>query len=94
MTVIALALWIKASNMTMIIGILRSGGDTHFAFVADTVAVWLAGVPLAFAGAFYFRLPIYWVVLLVVAGDELLRFSLSLWRVRSGRWINNVVQYI
>jgi len=91
LTVMGLALWLKASNMMMIVGILRSGGDTRYAFFADAGSVWFVGIPLAFLAAFYFHLPVYWVVVFVL-GDEAVKFGLSIHRVFSKRWINNVVQ--
>jgi Na+-driven multidrug efflux pump len=91
--VISAALWLKAANMVMIVGILRSGGDTRFALFADTAPLWTIGVPLALLGAFVLHLPVYWVVLVVMA-DEATKFMISLWRVTSGRWINNVVLHI
>ncbi len=90
--VAAAALWMKAANMMIIVGILRSGGDTRFALVADTAPLWFIGVPLALLGAFVLRLPVYLVVLMVVMADEGTKFCLGLWRVLSGRWVNNVVQ--
>jgi putative MATE family efflux protein len=85
-------LWLKACNMTAIVGILRSGGDTQFAFYADTGSVWLVGIPLAYLGAFVLHLPVYGVYLMILLGDELVKFAASMWRVFSGRWINNVVE--
>lgn len=88
--VIAAALWLKSANLMMIVGILRSGGDTRFALFVDTVPLWCIGVPMALLGAFVFHLPVYFVVLMVMS-DEATKFVISLWRVLSGRWINNVV---
>ena len=50
--------------MTIFIGILRSGGDTRFCLITETMAVWLVGVPAAFIGANVFHLPVYYVYLL------------------------------
>lgn len=91
LTVVAAVMWLKAANMVIIVGILRSGGDTRFGLFLDTGPLWLIGVPLALLGAFVFGLPVYWVVLLVMA-DELTKFLIGLRRVASGRWINNVVR--
>jgi putative MATE family efflux protein len=90
LTVIAAAIWLKAGNMMMIVGIMRSGGDTRFALFADVGPLWLIGVPLALLGAFALHLPVYWVVLMILA-DEATKFALSLWRVLSGQWINNMI---
>ncbi len=91
--ILACALWIKAANLMMIVGILRSGGDTRFALAADTGPLWLIGIPMALLGAFVLHLPVYWVVLMVMS-DEIVKFVIGTLRVRSGRWIHNVVQSI
>ena len=41
-------------------------------------------------GGFVLRLPVHWVVGMVLA-DEATKFALAMWRVLSGRWMNNVV---
>jgi putative MATE family efflux protein len=90
LVILSAALWMKAGNMVMIVGILRSGGDTRFALFADTFPLWFIGVPLALTGGFVLHLPVYCVVLLVLA-DESTKFMISLWRVVSGRWIHSLV---
>jgi Na+-driven multidrug efflux pump len=94
MTVMSTALWMKAANLLIIVGILRSGGDTRFSLFVDTVPMWLLGIPAALLGAFVFKLPVYFVVLMVVIADEFTKFVIANWRVRSGRWLRNVVQAI
>jgi putative MATE family efflux protein len=86
-------LWLKATNITMVVGIMRSGGDTRFALFADTAPMWTIGIPLAALLAFVFHLPVYLVVLVAFA-DEGTKFVVCLWRVSSGIWIRNVVQRI
>jgi putative MATE family efflux protein len=88
--IMALVLPLRVANLILLVGILRSGGDTHFAFFLDAVGVWVIGVPLAFIGAFVFQLPVYSVYALVLA-DELFKFSLGLWRMFSRKWIHNLV---
>ncbi len=87
--VMACVLWAKASNTVMIVGIMRSGADTRFAFAADVAPLWLIGVPLALVGAFVLHLPVYLVYVMVMC-DELSKFFISAWRVRSGKWIHVV----
>lgn len=91
LVVMSAVLWLKALNMTLIVGILRSGGDTRFALFADTGPMWLLGVPAALLAAFVLHLPVYWVMGLIVLTDEGLKAMVGLRRVASGRWINNVV---
>lgn len=94
MTVMACALWLKAANLMIVIGILRSGGDTRFSLAIDVGPMWMIGIPLALLGAFVLHLPVYFVVLAVLFGDELTKFILGIARFRSGHWLRNVVQAI
>jgi putative MATE family efflux protein len=93
MTIAALAIWLRASNMIIIVGILRSGGDTIFSLVLDGFVIWLVGVPLAALGAFTFHLPIQWVYLLVLS-EELTKFCFGVRRYLSGKWINNLSKLV
>ncbi len=89
--VVGLALWVRVSNMTIIVGVLRAGGDTRFSMVLDAGTVWLVGVPLAVIGGLVLHLPVY-IVYLLVMSEEMVKYLVGLWRVRSKRWINNLVQ--
>jgi putative MATE family efflux protein len=88
-TVMALTQWIRMLNLVNYIGILRSGGDTRFAFLMDVGVMWTVGVPLAFLGAFVFHLPVYWVYLLILT-EELIKWFIGMARFLSRRWINNL----
>ena len=89
LTILALLLWLRSSNMILFIGIFRSGGDTRFAFILDGVIIWVVGVPLAFMGAFILHLPVYWVYLLVMS-EEITKWLLGLYRFFSRKWIHNL----
>ncbi|MBN2550477.1 MAG: MATE family efflux transporter [Anaerolineales bacterium] len=93
LTILSLLLWLRATNMILFIGVLRSGGDTRFAFLLDAVIIWVLGVPMAFLGAFVFHLPVYWVYLMVLS-EELTKCVLGLWRVYSKKWIHNLAQTV
>jgi putative MATE family efflux protein len=93
MTIAALAVWLRASNMVIIVGTLRSGGDTVYSLILDGFVIWIVGVPLAALGAFFFLLPIEWVYCLVLS-EELTKFTLGLRRYLSGKWINNLTQTV
>jgi Na+-driven multidrug efflux pump len=89
LVVIALLLAVRVSNVLLLIGVLRSGGDTRFGFIIDAGAIWVVGVPLALVGAFVWHWPVYAVYLLVMA-EEVVKLSLGLWRVFSQRWIHQL----
>ncbi len=83
-------LWMRAANLIFFISMMRSGGDTRFAYIMDAGFMWTLGVPLALLGAFVLRLPVHWVYLLVMA-EETVKFFISIRRFRSRRWIHNLI---
>jgi putative MATE family efflux protein len=87
--VMGLALWVRISNMILVVGVLRSGGDTRFGLIIDTGSVWGVGVPLALLGAFVLHLPVYWVYLMVMT-EEVVKYIFLLFRFFSRRWIHDV----
>ncbi len=91
--VMSLALWVKVTNLIIIVGILRAGGDTRFSMFLDAGSVWLVGVPLACLGAFVFKLPVYSVYLMVVS-EEAVKCVVGIWRFRSRRWMTNLTQSV
>ncbi len=82
---------ISTFNMVIIVGVLRSGGDTLFCLVLDLVAVYLIGLPLALLGAAVWKLPIAGVFALVTL-QEVFKLVSCLKRFVSKRWINNLVK--
>lgn len=90
MVTAGIGLALKCANFTMIVSILRGGGDTRFGLFLDMTGVWCIGVPMAFFAAFYLGLPVYWVMALVLA-EEVFKLSLGIPRFLSGKWLRNLV---
>lgn len=82
---------IRIFNTVLIVGILRGGGDAKFSLIAEAFTMWLIGVPLAFVGAFYWKLPVYYVTALVTI-EELAKFTLGYLRLSSNKWIKSVIR--
>jgi putative efflux protein, MATE family len=73
-----------------ITGILRGGGDTRFAMFAEVGCIWCVAVPLAFAAALWWHLPIYLAVL-CVRGNDLVEGIILTKRFLSKKWLNRVI---
>ena len=88
---IVLALWIfvRSQNMILIIGMMRSGGDTRYSLFLDGIIIWILGVPMAVLGGFILHLPVYWVYLMVMS-EELTKCILGLRRYFSRKWIHDL----
>lgn len=91
LTVMAIVISIKIFNAIMIVGILRSGGDTKFSLFLEMGSVWLVGVPLAFIGALWLKLPVYLVVAMV-SFEELVKAVIGIIRLLSKKWVRNVIE--
>jgi putative MATE family efflux protein len=91
LTVLALGMSIRSANHVIIIGILRSGGDTRFSLFLDGFVIWLVGVPITAAGAFLFHFPIHLVYALTLS-EEATKFVVGLGRYFSRKWINDLTQ--
>lgn len=89
--IVAIFLWMRINNMTIVVGILRAGGDTRFSMFLDGMIIWIIGVPLAALGAFTFHLPVHFVYLCAMS-EELAKWFLGVDRWRSRRWINNLAR--
>ncbi|MCL1995279.1 MAG: MATE family efflux transporter [Defluviitaleaceae bacterium] len=90
LTVASFGMILRTINFTCLGGILRGGGDTRFSFLLVLVAVLVFGLPLSFAGAVLWQLPIYLVVALVYT-EELVKAIFGLRRVFSNKWANRLV---
>ena len=90
LAILGAVLWLRTVNTLFFLGMMRSGGDTRFAYWMDVGAMWLIGVPSALLAAFVFDLPVYYVYLISMS-EEVIKFFVSIWRFRSRRWIHNLV---
>lgn len=88
--IIAALMVVRFVNTILIVGVLRGGGDTTFAFLTEAGTMWFVGVPLALIGAFVFKVPVYFVMALT-AFEEISKAGISLYRLFSNKWIKNLV---
>jgi Na+-driven multidrug efflux pump len=91
--VIAFFLWVRVNNMTIVVGVLRAGGDTRFSLFLDGIIIWIVGVPMAYIGANVLHLPVY-LVYLCAMSEETAKWILGMWRYRSRKWINNLAAQV
>ncbi|MCC6300271.1 MAG: MATE family efflux transporter [Anaerolineales bacterium] len=87
--VITFFIWMRVNNMTIVVGILRAGGDTRFSLFLDGIIIWLVGVPMAWLGANVWGLPVYFVYLCAMS-EEATKWILGIRRYLSRKWIHNL----
>ena len=91
--ILALWLFVRSQNMILIIGMMRSGGDTRYSLFLDGIIIWILGVPMAVLGGLILHLPVYWVYLMVMS-EELTKCLLGLRRYFSRKWIHDLAQTV
>jgi putative MATE family efflux protein len=91
--VVSFFLWLRVNNMTIVVGILRAGGDTRFSLFLDGIIIWIVGVPMAYLGAFVFDWPVY-LVYLCAMSEEATKWILGINRYFSRKWINNLTMQV
>ncbi|MCK9330697.1 MAG: MATE family efflux transporter [Sphaerochaetaceae bacterium] len=80
---------LKSLSTTLIVGVLRSGGDTRFSLISEMCCVWLIGLPAAIISGLVFKLPIYYVCL-IVSLEELAKCLIIIPRIISRKWVNDL----
>ena len=74
---------------TVIVGILRGGGDVHVSLLIDVVPLWVQVIPMLALFGLVLDVPVVWFCL-VMTFESLVKTPFGLWRLLSGRWIHDV----
>ena len=80
-----------AASITSITGVLRSGGDVVFSTVLDVAPLWLVGVTCTALTALVLKTGI-WPIAFCIQLENLVKFPFCVWRIGSGKWINDVTE--
>jgi Na+-driven multidrug efflux pump len=80
----------RTFNLIMIVGILRSGGDTLFCMIMELTCLWGIGVSLGDIGAFLLNLDVLWVFVLCET-EQLVKVVIGFIRYRQKKWVKNIV---
>lgn len=81
----------QAFNTAMICGVFRSGGDSRWGFICDTIDMWFYSVPLGFLTAFAFKLPPMWVYFFICT-DEFVKIPFVFKHYKSYKWLKNITR--
>lgn len=81
----------QAMNTLVIVGIFRSGGDSRFGLICDTITMWCVSLPLGFLSAFVFKLPpmaVYFILCL----DEFWKVPVVYKHYKSYKWLRDITR--
>ncbi len=88
--IFAIIMVVRVSNMVMIVGILRGGGDATYGALLQAITLWCIGIPLAMVATFVWHLSIQSVVAFASV-EEIVKAIFIIKRYRSLQWIRNIV---
>ncbi len=89
LVIVAVFAPIKSINYLIVVGILRSGGDTVYALLLDSGGIWLVGAPLVFITGIVLKVD-FQLVFLMTGVEEFVKMLFGLPRVISKKWIKNL----
>ena len=82
---------LNAFNMCWVVGICRAGGDTIFAAIIDVCFMWIIAIPLAACVAYFTNVEPY-IIYICLLSEQEFKFIAGFYRIKSGKWLNNVVE--
>ena len=80
---------LRSYDATVIVGVLRAGGDSLAAALLDIVPIWLISLPVMALLALVLDAPLL-LVCIASQSENLIKWPLSTTRLRSRKWINDV----
>lgn len=81
----------QAMNTAVICGAFRSGGDSKWGFICDTIDMWGYAVPMGFFTAFVLKLPPMWVYF-IICTDEFVKIPFVYKHYKSYKWLKNITR--
>ena len=81
----------RSFNCTLIVGILRGGGDVKFGMFLDIGAMYMWSIPLGFIAGLVLKLDITIVFLLIIS-EDLIKCAVGFIRFKRGKWVKNVTR--
>ena len=77
--------------MPVMNGILREGGDAKFTLYVNMISTWAVVVPLSFMSAFWWKLPVVWVVFFSQS-DQVFKAPIAFLRFRTYKWARKLTR--
>ena len=74
---------------TLIVGVLRAGGDVRVSLAIDLLPLWCVTIPLLALMALVWDAPVL-AICIVMTSESALKLPFGLFRLRSGKWIHDV----
>ena len=91
MSVTSIILVFQSVGVSMMMGVLRGGGDAKFVLLNDLIFMWFMAIPGGFFAVLVLDLPII-PVFFILKSDEIIKSFVAIFRVISGKWVRDVTR--
>lgn len=91
LVVCAVYLFAKSVNVIVVCGIFAAGGDTKYDAKSVIFSMWFFAIPLGAIAAFWLKLPVIWVYL-IVSSDEIVKIPWIYPRYKKYLWLKNLTK--
>lgn len=88
LTIIGGLCWLKVTNMTLSMGVLRTGGQNRYCLLTDTIGMWCIGIPMTLL-AVELGWSFLWVYLMVYC-EEITKAVLFVRKLMDRSWMQTI----
>ena len=87
----ACAIPLHSFSTTMVVGVLRGGGDVNASLFIDNFPLWCGTLPIMCLLGLVLKVPneVFCLCLMI---EYLIKSPIGLWRLRSGKWIHDITR--
>ena len=78
-------------SSTMVVGVLRGGGDVRASLLIDNFPLWCMELPLMCLLGLVLKVPNE-MFCLCIAIEHLAKAPIGLWRIHSGKWVHDITR--
>ena len=78
-------------SSTMVVGVLRGGGDVRASLLIDNFPLWCVELPLMCLLGLVLKVPNE-MFCLCIAIEHLAKAPIGLWRIHSGKWVHDITR--
>lgn len=87
----ALSMPLHGYTASMVIGVLRGGGDVKASLIIDNIPLWFFSLPIMCLLGLVLRVPNVWFCPCLMI-EHIVKAPLGIWRVRSGKWVHDITR--
>ena len=87
----ALSMPLHGFTTSMVIGVLRGGGDVKASLIIDNIPLWCFSLPIMSLLGLVLRVPNVWFCPCLMI-EHIIKAPLGIWRVRSGKWVHDITR--